>query len=57
MWGVLREGQLNGGARRDTDCGSRRRFEDLPGSQIGQAMTSLAEEERKVRVGTYKGGA
>jgi hypothetical protein len=57
LWGVLRDGQLNGEARRGTGCGSRRRLKDLPGSQIGQAMTPLAEEERKVRVGTYKGGA
>jgi hypothetical protein len=57
LWGVLREGQLNGEARRGTGCGSRRRLKDLPGSQIGQAMTPLAEEERKVRVETYKGGA
>jgi hypothetical protein len=57
LWGVLREGQLAGEARRGTGCGSRRRLEDLPGSQIGRAMTPLAKEKRKVRVGTYKGGA
>jgi hypothetical protein len=51
--GALR-GQLNGEARRGTGCGSRRCLKDFPGSQIGQAMASLAEEERKVAVGTYK---
>jgi hypothetical protein len=50
----LREGQLNSEARRDTGCGSRHRLKGLPGSQIGQAMASLAEEERKVAVGTYE---
>jgi hypothetical protein len=54
LWSALREGQLNGEARRGTDCGSQRRLEDFPGSQIGQAMASLAEEERKVAVVTYK---
>jgi hypothetical protein len=43
-------------SRRPIWAGARR-LEDLPGSQIGQAMTPLAEEERKVRVGTYNGGA
>jgi hypothetical protein len=57
LWGVLREGQLAGEARRGTGCGSRRCLEDLLGSQIGRAMTPLAKEERKVRVRTYKGGA
>jgi hypothetical protein len=57
MWGVLREGQLAGEARRGTGCGSRCHLEDLSGSQIGRAMTPLAKEERKVRVETYKGGA
>jgi hypothetical protein len=57
LWGILREGQLASEARRGTGCGGRRRLEDLPGSQIGQAMTPLAKEERKVRIGTYKGGA
>jgi hypothetical protein len=57
LWGVLREGQLAGEARRDTGCKSRRRLKDLSGSQIGRAMTLLAKEERKVRVGTHKGGA
>jgi hypothetical protein len=52
--GILREGQLNGEARRGTGCGSRRRLEDFPWSQIGQAMAPLAEKERKVTVGTYK---
>jgi hypothetical protein len=50
----LREGQLNSEARRGTGCGSRRRLKGFPGSQIGQAMASLAEEERKVAVGTYE---
>jgi hypothetical protein len=54
LWSALREGQLNGEARRGTGCGSRRRLVDFPGSQISQAMASLAEEERKVAVGTYK---
>jgi hypothetical protein len=57
LWGILRGGQLAGEARRGTGCGSRRRLEDLPGSQIGRTMTPLAKEKRKVRVGTYKGGA
>jgi hypothetical protein len=56
-WGVLRGGQLADEAQRGTSCGSRRRLEDLPGSQIGRTMTLLAKEKRKVRVGTYKGGA
>jgi hypothetical protein len=54
LWGALREGQLNGEARCGTGCGSRRRLKDFPGSHIGQAMASLAEEERKVTVGTYR---
>jgi hypothetical protein len=54
LWSALREGQLNGEARRGTGRGSRRRLKDFPGSQIGQAMASLAEEERKVAVGTYE---
>jgi hypothetical protein len=57
LWGILREGQLAGEARHGTGCGGRRRLKDLPGSQIDQAMTPLAKEERKVRIGTYKGGA
>jgi hypothetical protein len=57
LWGVLRGGQLAGEARRGTSCGSRRRLEDLPGSQIGRTVTPLAKEKRKVRIGTYKGGA
>jgi hypothetical protein len=56
LWGALREGQLNGEPRSGTSCGSRRRLKGFPGSQIGQAMASLAEEERKVTVGTYKRG-
>jgi hypothetical protein len=48
---------MAGEARRGTSCGSRRRLEDLPGSQIGRTVTSLAKEKRKVRVRTYKGGA
>jgi hypothetical protein len=44
----MREGQLNSEARHGTGCGSRRRLKGFPGSQIGQAMASLAEEERKV---------
>jgi hypothetical protein len=54
LWGALREGQLNGEARRGTGCESRCHLKDFPGSQIGQAMASLAEEERKVAVRTYK---
>jgi hypothetical protein len=54
MWSALREGQLNGEARSGTGCGSRRRLKGFPGSQIGQPMASLAEEERKVVVGTYE---
>jgi hypothetical protein len=54
LWSALREGQLNGEARRGTGCGSRRRLKGFLGSQIGQAMASLAEEERKVAVGTYE---
>jgi hypothetical protein len=54
LWSALREGQLNSKARRGTGCGSRRRLKGLPGSQVGQAMASLAEEERKVAVGTYE---
>ena len=57
LWGALREGQLNGEPRCGTGCGSRRRLEDLPGSQIGQTVTPLAKEKRKIRVGTYEGGA
>jgi hypothetical protein len=53
LWSALREGQLNSEARRGTGYGSRRRLKGLPGSQIGQAMASLAEEERNVAVGTY----
>jgi hypothetical protein len=54
LWSALREGQLNGEARHGAGCGSRCRLKGLPGSQIGQAMASLAEEERKVAVGTYE---
>jgi hypothetical protein len=54
LWSALREGQLNSEAQRDTGCGSRRRLKGLPGSQIGQAVASLAEEERKVAVETYE---
>jgi hypothetical protein len=54
LWSALREGQLNSEARRDTGCGSQRRLKGLPGSQIGQVVASLAEEERKVAVGTYE---
>jgi hypothetical protein len=54
LWSALREGQLNGEARCGTGCGSRRRLKGFPRSQIGQAMASLAEEERKVAVGTYE---
>jgi hypothetical protein len=54
LWSALREGQLNSEARCGTGCGSRRRLKGLPGSQIGQAMASLAEEERNVAVGTYE---
>jgi hypothetical protein len=57
LWGVLRGGQLAGEARRGTSCGGRRRLEDLLGSQIGRTMTPLAKKKRKIRVGTYKGGA
>jgi hypothetical protein len=57
LWGILQEGQLAGETRRGTGCGGRRHLEDLPGSQISQAMTLLAKEEKKVRIGTYKGGA
>jgi hypothetical protein len=57
LWGVLRGGQLAGEARRGTSCGSRRCLEDLPGSQIGRTVTPLAKEKRKIRVGTYEGGA
>jgi hypothetical protein len=57
LWGVLRGGQLAGEARRGTSCGSRRRLEDLPGSQIGRTVTPLAKEKRKIRGGTYEGGA
>jgi hypothetical protein len=44
-------------ARRGTGCGSRRRLEDLRGSQIGRTVPPLAKEKRKIRVGTYEGGA
>jgi hypothetical protein len=54
LWSALREGQLNSETRCDTSCGSRRRLKGLPGSQIGQAMALLAEEEKKVTVGTYE---
>jgi hypothetical protein len=43
--------------RRGTSCGSQRRLEDLPGSQIGRTMTPLAKEKSKVRGATYKRGA
>jgi hypothetical protein len=45
---------MNSEAQHGTDCGSRRRLKDFPGSQIGLAMASLAQEERKVVVGTYE---
>jgi hypothetical protein len=54
LWSALREGQLNGEARRGTGCGSRRRLKGFPERQIGQAMASLAEEERRVAIGTYE---
>jgi hypothetical protein len=54
LWSALREGQLNGKARSGAGCGSRRRLKGLSGSQIGQAMASLAKEERKITVGAYK---
>jgi hypothetical protein len=44
-------------ARHDTSCRSRRRLEDLPGSQTGRTVPPLAKEKRKIRIGTYEGGA
>jgi hypothetical protein len=43
----LRRGQLAGEARRDTSCRSRRRLEDLPGSQTGRTVPPLAKEKGK----------
>jgi hypothetical protein len=57
LWGVLRGGQLAGEARRGTSYRSRRRLEDLPGSQTGRTVPPLAKEKRKIRIGTYEEGA
>jgi hypothetical protein len=57
LWGVLRGGQLAGEARCGTSCRSRHRLEDLPGSQTGRTVPPLAKEKRKIRIGTYEGGA
>jgi hypothetical protein len=54
LWSTLREGQLDGKARSGAGCAGRRRLKGLSGSQIGQAMASLAEGERKITVGTYE---
>ncbi len=57
LWGILRGGQLAGKARRGTSCRSRRRIEDLPGSQTGRTVPPLAKEKGKIRIKTYEGGA
>jgi hypothetical protein len=54
LWSTLREGQLNGKARSGAGRASRRRLKGLPGCQVGQAMSSLAEGKRKITAGTYE---
>jgi hypothetical protein len=53
----LRGGQLAGEARHGTSHRSRRRLEDLPGSQTGRTVPPLAKEKGKTRIRTYEGGA
>jgi hypothetical protein len=44
-------------ARCGADCRSRRRLEDLPGSQTGRAVPPFAGKKRKSRIRTHKEGA
>jgi hypothetical protein len=53
----LRGGQFAFEARCGTSCRSRRRLEDLPGSQTGRTVPLFAEEKGKIRTRTYEGGA
>jgi hypothetical protein len=53
-WNAMREGRPNGKARSGAGCTSRRRLKCLPGCQVGQVVASLAEEKRKITVGTYE---
>jgi hypothetical protein len=57
LWGVLRGGQLVGEALRGTSRRSRRRLEDLLGSQTDRTVPPLAKEKGKTRIMTYEGGA
>jgi hypothetical protein len=44
-------------ARCGTGCGSRRRLEDLPGSQTGPTVPPFAGKKRKSRIRTHEEGA
>jgi hypothetical protein len=50
----LREGRLNGKAQSGAGRAGRRRLKGLLGCQVGQAMTSLAEETVKITAETYE---